>query len=229
MMQSRKILILLGPLLLGACGDTAPAPPPAAPTGAAAAEGALAAHDMITAVWQANPADEVQIQAQATGAVDFSAGPHAIAFPAGAAVQSPPYSLEARFTKTGGRMYEGYGVIFGGEALEAPESEQRYSYFLIRGDGSFLIKQRDGATTRVLHDWSAADAVTRDDAAGRATNRLNVDVGTDSARFTVNGQTVAALPAAQVLAAGVAGIRLSHGVQVRLEQFTVTGESRQPR
>ena len=38
-----------------------------------------------------------------------------------------------------------YGLFIGGENLEG--DDQRYSYFIIRENNQFLVKQRDGGET----------------------------------------------------------------------------------
>jgi hypothetical protein len=49
----------------------------------------------------------------------------------------------ATFTQTKPSAHaEGYGLFFGGKSLEG--KDQQYTYFLIRQDGSYLIKRRGG-------------------------------------------------------------------------------------
>src|SRR4029077_2412249 len=53
---------------------------------------------------------------------------------------------------------EGYGLFVGGQGLGG-ESE-KYTYFLIRQDGKFLIKKRDGASTsNITSTWTAHPAI----------------------------------------------------------------------
>ena len=40
---------------------------------------------------------------------------------------------------------EGYGLFMGGQALDG--KGQKYTYFLVRDDGKYLIKRRDGEKT----------------------------------------------------------------------------------
>jgi hypothetical protein len=50
---------------------------------------------------------------------------------------------------------EGYGLFVGGQSLEA-DPQQKYAYFLIRGDGKYLIKKRDGPNVISLNSaWTS--------------------------------------------------------------------------
>jgi hypothetical protein len=215
-----RSLLPLALLLAAACGAggdvpdgsadslaSAPPVPAAQPSPPAAPEPA----------WRTNPASGVTITPGAVTTIE--AGPHAILWPEGAAELAPPYSVRASLRKRAGRLHEGYGLIFGGTGLEGPEAEQRYSYFLVRGDGSFLIKRRDGARLPVVRDWTRHPDVARDaDGQGRP-NDLEVRVGTDSVTFLVNGGTVATVPAAELATRGRAGLRVSHDVLLEAQGF----------
>jgi hypothetical protein len=131
------------------------------------------------------------------------------------------YTVTATFTQpsTPARL-DAYGIFFGGAALDAPD--QVYTYFLIRHDGKFIIKHRDGADAPTIVPWSDHDAVHRPDAAGRSTNTLSVEVGTDRIRFLVNGAEVGALDRAAVRAVdGIAGLRVNHGLEVMVDRFSI--------
>jgi hypothetical protein len=214
-------ILLLAPLLLAACGgdsgaaqaksadSAAPARPPVAQPSAPAT---------AATAWTTNPDSGVTItQGEATV---IETGPHVILWPANAAELTPPYSVRASLRKRAGRLHEGFGLIFGGTQLEGGEAEQRYSYFLVRGDGSYLIKRRDGAQTPVVRDWTRHPDVARDaDGQGRH-NDLEVRVGTDSVTFLVNGGPVATVPASELSVRGRAGLRIAHEVVVEAQGFT---------
>jgi hypothetical protein len=118
--------------------------------------------------------------------------------------------------KRAGRLHEGYGIVFGGTALEGAEGAQAYSYFLVRGDGSFLVKRRTGAETPVVRDWTRHPRIARDaDGTGRP-NVLEVRVRADSAAFLVNGAEVARVPSAELAVRGRAGLRVAHDVVVEV-------------
>ena len=83
-------------------------------------------------------------------------------------------------------------------ASRSTARHQQYTYFLIRQDGSYLIKRREGEkTTDVSKGWVTSAAVKKADADGSATNLLEVDHKQDPSkfRFLVNGQEVYATDA----------------------------------
>ncbi|HYH79796.1 MAG TPA: hypothetical protein VEX86_08360 [Longimicrobium sp.] len=172
-------------------GDSAavsPAPPPA---------------------WRANPAAGPTLGGTADSVV-IETGPHSIAWPTGEHELAPPYTIRATFDKKRGRLHEGYGVIFGGSGLEGPEQGQVYSYFLVRGDGSFLVKRRQGGETPVVRDWTQHPAIRRDVDETGGPNRLEVAVSDTVAVFRVNGTEVARVPSAELSVRGLAGVRTAH-------------------
>jgi hypothetical protein len=209
-------LLLLGTAALASCtgagdgrtessGTAASTPPPAAETAAAP--------------WKLNPSAGVVVTPGENGAFRVETGPHVILWPAGEAELAPPYTVRATLRKTTGRIHEGTGLLFGGTHLDRPEAEQGYSYFLTRGDGSFLIKLRRGAATPIVRDWTAHPAIRRDDDQGGHPNDLRVDVGTQETAFFVNGTEVARVPTAELETKGLAGLRVSHELQLEVSGF----------
>jgi hypothetical protein len=194
-------------LLLAACDGPgadrpAPAPPPDEAPGLA---------------WRTNPREQVTLETEPV--LSLSTGPHTIAWVEGAGPLEPPYIVGAAFHKRRGRLHEAYGLLFGGERLDAPETDQVYSYFLVRGDGSYLVKRRAGAETPVVRDWTRHPAVIRDGEDGGRENVLEVEAGADEAVFRINGQEVARVPAAELDLRGHAGVRVSHEVRVDVRDF----------
>jgi hypothetical protein len=115
---------------------------------------------------------------------------------------------------------EAYGVFFGGQNLE--ESDQRYTYFLVRQDGKYLIKHRAGTETHTIVDWTAHPAVKTPVENGEATNDLTVRVGSDSVAFLVNGQQVNAFPRSAIAdIEGQAGLRVNHNLDVHVAKLEV--------
>lgn len=117
---------------------------------------------------------------------------------------------------------EGYGLIFGGQALA--EKGQRYTYFLVRDDGTYLIKRREGEkTTEITRGWIAHPAVMKGDAQGKATNLLEIDAKQDprTVAFKVNGQTVHTADAKSMDLRGIVGIRANHNLDLHVEGFAV--------
>ena len=123
------------------------------------------------------------------------------------------YTLHATFEQLEAPAHpEAFGVIFGGQALDQPS--QRYTYFLVRGTGEYLLKVRDGGNTRDVISWRASDAVPKADASGKATYRLTVAVRGDSVRLSVNDRAVATLPRANLPTDGIVGLRINHNLHV---------------
>ena len=115
---------------------------------------------------------------------------------------------------------EAFGLFVGGKNLDQPS--QSYTYFVVRGTGDFLVKQRDGGQTKDVMAWKASDAVPKQDASGKATYRLSVKVGADSVRFLVNDKAVGAVKKGAVATDGVAGIRINHNLHVATGPVTIT-------
>jgi hypothetical protein len=117
---------------------------------------------------------------------------------------------------------EGYGLFFGGQNLAGPD--QRYTYFLVRDDGKYLIKRREGEkTTEVTKGWTASPAIKKGDAQGRATNPLEIDAKRDPTKvsFEVNGTTVHTADAKSMRTKGIVGLRANHHLDLHVEGFAV--------
>ncbi len=134
-----------------------------------------------------------------------------------------PFHTLATFTQTKPSEHpEGYGIFFGGKELQS--EMQSYTYFLVRQDGSYLVKRRDGTKTAdVSKGWTAHAAVKKPDGKGRATNLLEVDNKTDPSKvtFKVNGQDVHTTDAKGMQVDGIVGIRVNHNLDVHVEGFDV--------
>ena len=133
------------------------------------------------------------------------------------------YSVSATFTQTRAPAHpEAYGLFVGGANL--PDATQSYLYFLVRGDGKYLINHRAGPAVHKIVDWTANPAVKPQDAKGSATNALAIRVGRDSAWFDVNGKTVQSFSKAQLygtMPAGQTGVRVNHNLDVHIGNFVV--------
>lgn len=115
---------------------------------------------------------------------------------------------------------EAYGVFFGGKNLD--QDDQRYTYFLVRQDGKYLIKHRAGSETHTVVDWTAHPAVKAPEGQGEVTNDLTVRVASDSVRFLVNGQQVNAFPRSAIADIdGQAGLRINHNLDVHVARLEV--------
>jgi len=198
-------------LALGACGSEPagePAPPPAA------AQASDAAQTTSAVAWRSAPTEGVELSAGE--AVVVSTGPHAVIWPESAPRLSPPYRVRATLHKRSGRIHEGYGLVFGGERLDGPEAQQAYSYFLVRGDGSFLVRRREGTDLPILQPWTT-DAAIRPDRDGTGQqHRMEIQVGLEETVFLVNDVEVARLPTADLRVSGMPGVRVAHDVTLEV-------------
>ena len=130
------------------------------------------------------------------------------------------YTVRATFTQLEkGEHREGYGPFIGGADLD--RADQRYLYFLVRQDGRFLIKERAGASTRGVVDWTTHPAIRTFSADGRMGNELAITVDGKNVRFLINGVQVAQQPRAQLPVDGIVGLRINHQLDVLVENLSV--------
>jgi hypothetical protein len=174
----------------------------------------------MSAAWRSSEAVGVALRASAD-TLKVATGPHTVLWPAGGAALRPPYSVEATFHKRAGRLYEGYGIVFGAESLDRPETEQTYSYVLLRGDGAYLVKLREREETPVVQSWTAHEAIRRDREGVGQPNTLRVEVDSARVRIVVNGVAVGEVGSEVLQTAGLAGLRIAHDVEVTVSGFAV--------
>lgn len=157
------------------------------------------------------------------GGMHFETGPAGIFYNTESMVEAGDYTVSATFNEIGSppNHREGYGLFFGGADLGA--DGQHYTYFLVRPTGHYLIKKRVGAeTANVGEGWVASPAVNAaPEAGGDVTNELAVQVMGDMVHFSINGTEVAVVPAADVDAHGVPGVRINHNLNVMVTGFNV--------
>jgi hypothetical protein len=153
------------------------------------------------------------------GGVHFMTGPAGIYYrPADKSTGA--YAASATFTQMEPAAHpEAYGIFIGGSDLDG--ENQKYTYFLVRQDGKFLIKRRTGSATPTIADWTDSPAIHKADASGRMTNALAIDVGRDKVRFLVNGTEVTSTEPSKVDTKGIAGLRVNHNLNVHVEGFSV--------
>jgi hypothetical protein len=114
---------------------------------------------------------------------------------------------------------ESYGLFFGGKDLKG--DGQSYTYVLVRGDGKFMVRKRNGATTETVVNWTDHAAVAKADASGKATDKIEITIQGGKVAFSINGQQVHSMDAPAGSANGFAGIRMSHNLDVHIDGFAV--------
>ncbi|MFI5311656.1 MAG: hypothetical protein ACHQQ3_10505 [Gemmatimonadales bacterium] len=163
-----------------------------------------------------------------------TAGPHATYWnPENTA--SGTYTISAQFGVRSTPMHDYVGLIWGGS--EMGTDKVSYAYFLVGGDGSFLVKHRAGpsgasarsgnpdvhtvidktsnaAIKQAMKDGAPADG-------GSASNTLEVRVASDSVRFVINGTQVGAADAKSPMmpTSGIYGFRVNHNIDTHIGAF----------
>jgi hypothetical protein len=110
---------------------------------------------------------------------------------------------------------EAYGLFIDGQDLD--KATQRYIYFLIRQDGKFSIRSRNGAATRAIVDWKAAPAMMEPKGV-KTSNTLQITAAGTDVSFLVNDKPVHRMtrpPASD----GIAGLRINHNLDVQVSQL----------
>ncbi len=199
---------------------------------AAAAAGCSAEPERTGAVGEAaRPSYVVRLDSESSEPVLFhlvedddgirvQTGPAGIAYRPDDFVRAGDFRVQATFLQYGAPVgyREAYGIFVGGRDLPGPDLE--YTYLLVRPTGDFLVKRRIGEVTETLVDWTPHDAVARVVEEGdQPRNTLAISVEGPEASFLVNGVTVHTLPTARARPYGVAGVRVNHRLDVRVDDW----------
>jgi hypothetical protein len=131
------------------------------------------------------------------------------------------YTLKAAFTlmkPSGHSNY--YGLIFGGSALEG--AQQKYLYFVVAQNGTWLIKRRDGDSTSVVSPKTPNEVVKKPGDDGKSINTLEVRVASDKVDFAVNGVVVHSESKSAIPADGIYGIRVNHMLEVQVDGLSIS-------
>lgn len=158
------------------------------------------------------------------GDIHFSLGPSGI-FYREADTATGSYTASATFTQTRAPQHpEAYGFIFGGRNLAA--DNQDYMYFIIRGDGKYMVRHRAGTEVHTIAEWTDHPAIVKQDEAGAASNTLTVESSDESVRLLVNGQAIATYMRSDVPylnTDGIVGLRVNHNLNVVVSDFEIGG------
>jgi hypothetical protein len=137
------------------------------------------------------------------------------------------YRARATFAQTRApRHPEAYGLVLAGQNLDGqPPQGPDYLYFLVRGDGKYMVRHRAAnGDLHTLAPWTEHPAVAVQDAEGQATNAVVAEAGAFGVRFLVNGQKVAEYlkaDAPHLATDGVVGLRVNHNLDVHVSNFAV--------
>lgn len=113
-----------------------------------------------------------------------------------------------------------YGVFVGGRSLEGPAAH--WVAFVVRGDGSSAVLQRNGRETRQVIPWTTRAGVKPRPADATVTNVVQVHAEADSIRFVVNGERVATFGRGELDVNGIFGFRVGRRVNLHVTNLDVT-------
>lgn len=226
--SARSAVLLACIATLGACskGDTSTAGTPVAgkiSASAAARDTDVAAHGATGSTLPPGytaqldragaSASDVAYTQREPGRWEVRTGPaHILYMPGDTAAGK--YSASATFEQVEAPAHpEAFGIFIGGSALNDPAT-RKYTYFIVRGDGKYSVKARNGADVRTVTDWTASPAVPRQDAAGKALYGIKVESDGKTARVSVNGAPVTTITPKDGPIAGVVGVRVNHNLHL---------------
>ncbi len=130
------------------------------------------------------------------------------------------YSVSATFEQVEAPSHpEAFGVFVGGSNLNAPNT--KYTYFIVRGDGKYMVKVRDGANTRTVTDWTAHPSIPRQDAAGKGLYGIKIDVTGKAANVSVNGVPITTISGKEAPLNGITGVRINHNLHLIVTPVSV--------
>jgi hypothetical protein len=130
------------------------------------------------------------------------------------------YSTSATFQQLEAPSHpEAFGVFVGGTNLNAPTA--KYTYFIVRGDGKYMVKVRDGANTRTITDWTASSAIPAQDASGKGLYGIRIDVSGRTANVSVNGAPVTTISGKDIPLNGITGVRINHNLHLIVTPVSV--------
>ena len=130
------------------------------------------------------------------------------------------YSVSATFQQLEAPSHpEAFGVFVGGSNLDAPTV--KYTYFIVRGDGKYMVKVRDGANTRTITDWTAHPSIPVQDAGGKGLYGIRIDVSGKTANVSVNGAPVTTITGKDIPLNGITGVRINHNLHLIVTPVSV--------
>lgn len=165
------------------------------------------------------PADQIMFMAHGDG-FHVKTGPATILWHE-ATRASGNFTASATFAATGQSPREAFGLVIGGQKLA--DADVDYAYFIVRGDGSFMIRHRAGTEVHTIAPWTKHEAVRAFEGDAAVSNTLTVDAGAQQVRFLVNGTEVAAFARADAMRVdGLVGLRVNHNLDLQVSGLAVT-------
>ena len=218
--------IMLG-LTLTAMPALCAAQATAQPARTPAQEAALArATDARTLGWQVR-ADNPKADASKLVFAEMKPGWHVTTGPVSAVLFHPGTTGTGNYTATLSVFFfppksthqEGYGMLVGGKDLAG--ARQQYTYFIVRNDGKFMIKRRNGDSTSTVMPWTDTPALKLWKEGAPVLNVLSVTAGSSTVQFKINDTVVATKPRSEIGVDGVVGIRANHMLDLHVRDLTV--------
>ena len=206
----------------GCAGESVP-PPEAAETGPAARPSFVVRLDS-----ESSEPTEFQLVEDDDG-IRVRTGPAGIAYRPADVVSSGDVHVQATFEQYDAPVgyREAFGIFVGGLDLDGPELE--YTYLLVRTSGDYLVKRRVGEITETLADWTAHPSVlTVQEEGDRPVNTLGIDVFAGQVHFVVNGDVVHVEQVGRARPYGVAGVRVNHRLDVRVDDWILRSTDSSP-
>jgi hypothetical protein len=219
-----RVLSMLGTLLAVACATEAPPEREQGP-----AQTGVEARPNFSVRLDSESSDLAEFQlVEDDDGIRIQTGPAGIAYRSTDVILTGDMNVQATFLQydapSGYR--EAYGIFLGGIDLTGPDLE--YTYLLVRPTGDFLVKRRIGETTETLVDWTPHPSVQTVEAEGdRPLNVLGINVFDGQAHFVVNGDEVHVEPTTRVRPYGIAGVRVNHRLDVRVDRWIMQAGSSQ--
>jgi hypothetical protein len=128
------------------------------------------------------------------------------------------YELSAAFSQLKPSEHpEAYGLFIGGADLDKPT--QHYTYFLIRQDGKYSIRSRNGDKTAPIVDWTDSAAMKGDPKGVKTSNTLAIRAAGDGVHFLIDGKEVQKLTRAKAEPEGLAGLRVNHNLNLQVDKL----------
>jgi len=209
-LKSAGVVLLASMVIVSACGRDTPDDDP---------DRQLAPGGNFPAGWSVRPdrGSATNVRFSQIGDVfRFAMGP-AGTFYNNEWTKTGDFQFSARLTQVKAPSHPiSYGLMIGGANLT--DSNQTYSYFLVRNEGDYFIANRDGDKRTVVVDWTKQGSINKQGPDGRQTNALGIQIQGDNAIFTVNGTEVTRLPKSRVHTDGLYGLRIGHNLDVDVDQ-----------